>query len=179
MSRRRYLFALTKLIYVVLLGLLLSGCGFHLRGYPMVPPQMRLIYIEVGNPLSPFSIQLRRELISMGVIIAPTPMQAPVVLQILTDSFDNRLTAISENTQTRAYILSYGVDFQLKDRQGQVIYGPQHASSSLPYSSSDARLLGDTQVFLQDQSQLRHEIIMQIFRMLNSNEGRQGLQHIT
>ncbi len=167
---------ITKLFITAMLMLVLSGCGFHLRGEGTVPPEMKVLYLEAPNPYDRFIVELRDNLDGMGVHLVPSPGIAPVTLQILNATFSKDLTTVSSNTLVRTYTLRFVVVFQLTDVKGRGIYGPITVATTANYTTNDNQLLGDTQTLETERYQMQREIIFKLFNRINSIEGRKALR---
>jgi LPS-assembly lipoprotein len=101
--------------FVVLLSaaLLLSGCGFRLRGEATLP--FESIYVQ-GAAASPFTIQLKRSITSgTQARIADRPGDAQVVLQIMNERQEKEILALSGGGRVREFYLRYRVTYRLTD----------------------------------------------------------------
>jgi LPS-assembly lipoprotein len=101
--------------FVVLLSaaLLLSGCGFRLRGEATLP--FESIYVQ-GAAASPFTIQLKRSITSgTQARIADKPGDAQVVLQIMNERQEKEILALSGGGRVREFYLRYRVTYRLTD----------------------------------------------------------------
>ena len=168
-----------NLITIFILMLFCTSCGFHLRGRLELPQQVHAVYIESTSPYDPFVDQLRNEFKSRDVVIAKAAAQAPLTLTIVQIIFTQALTGISANTQVRTYSLAYSVAFEIKDRHGKIVYGPQFVSTTAPYMTSDAQLLGDVQVRNLLKKQMQRELIAQIFQHIHSVQGQIAIQQLS
>jgi LPS-assembly lipoprotein len=101
--------------FVVLLSaaLLLSGCGFRLRGEATLP--FESIYVQ-GAAASPFTIQLKRSITSgTQARITDKPEDAQVVLQIMNEQQEKEILALSGGGRVREFYLRYRVTYRLTD----------------------------------------------------------------
>jgi LPS-assembly lipoprotein len=155
--------------------LLLSSCGFRLRGYQTVPPQMHTLYVACDTPYDPFILQLKSTLLSMDVNVVKSAHAAPITLQITAIDFNEALTSISANTQVKTYNLIYQITFQLVSAQGKIIYGPQTIIANAPYVTGDYQLLADSQALQTLKQQMRRDLFTQLFERINSMQGKAAL----
>ena len=167
-----------KLFFAVMMMSLLTACGFHLRGDVPLPPQLKVMYLQSNNPYDPFTIAIKNLLISHQIKIVASQSDAPVTLQILSVNFNQALTNISPNTQVRTYSLTYTMSFQLKSPDNTVILPPAVITTTLPFSTSDAQLLADSQVLVQQQQQMQADLVVQLFNRLNSQQSRTVLAKV-
>ena len=97
-----------------MLGLMmLSGCGFHLRQAPDLPPSMRHIYIATSGGNGTLLRELRRDLSSDNTQILPTPEGATSTLSIIGVTEGSRPLALARNGQPLEYQVTYQVEFSL------------------------------------------------------------------
>lgn len=97
-----------------MLGLMmLSGCGFHFRQAPDLPPSMRHIYIASSGGNGTLLRELRRDLASDDTEILPTPLGATTTLSIIGVTHSSRPMAVAQNGQPLEYQVTYQVEFSL------------------------------------------------------------------
>jgi LPS-assembly lipoprotein len=108
--------------FVVLLSaaLLLSGCGFRLRGEATLP--FESIYVQ-GAAASPFTIQLKRSITAgTQARITDKPEDAQVVLQIMNEQQEKEILALSGGGRVREFYLRYRVTYRLTDNKRTTEY---------------------------------------------------------
>ena len=75
-----------SLLIVLVLTLLLSACGFHLRGHAAFALPFKTLYIKAANANAPFITELKRAIEVNGARVTDTPEQAQLTLQIVSES---------------------------------------------------------------------------------------------
>lgn len=101
-------------------ALLLSACGFRLRGEAAVP--FDSIYVQ-GAPASPFTIQLKRSITAgTRARLAAKPEEAEVVLQIMGEQQEKDILALSGGGRVREFQLRYRVSYRLTDNKNATEY---------------------------------------------------------
>jgi LPS-assembly lipoprotein len=131
----RYFSRLTVCVLVVLL----SACGFHLRGLgdPGTARQFPFhsLYIDSSLPVaSALAARLRYE---PTMRLLPSATNADAVLRILSETRNKDISSIDRNGQTNEYRLTYSMTAQLYMDGSPV--GPQivvRQSRTMTYSSS-------------------------------------------
>lgn len=170
--------AIAQLIFL-LFTLLLTGCGFHLRGYEPLPPQLHILYLETSAPFSPFNKQLRQTLRSMGICFVTCVAKAPITLQLLDESFSQTTTSVSSGGQVTTYLLTQTISYQLKDLRGNILQGPQCVSTSRSYSISSSQILGDTSALENLRMEMERDVVYQLLNHLRSPSTLQAIQSYT
>jgi LPS-assembly lipoprotein len=99
-----------------LLLVMLTGCGFTLRGQAQLPPAMAKTYIRdvrpVGAPPSALANTLRQFLASSGVEVVNDPQAATAMLEIFNEGTRRRTLAAGPEGDFREYTFTYSVNFR-------------------------------------------------------------------
>ncbi len=97
-----------------LCALLLSGCGFKLRGAYQLPEAMQTTLIEAAQPKSELIRRLKRALKSSGVLIVDEASDNAAVLKIFNEKKSKRIVSLDAKGRAREYTLTYAVSFSVK-----------------------------------------------------------------
>ena len=98
-----------KLLIPILL--LLTACGFHLRGSVQLPPELSEMAVLDAKPATDIAPKLRRGLKITGVQINDV---AAMVLQLTSEQYGKRVVSVDTSGRAQEYGLSYTVRFLLK-----------------------------------------------------------------
>jgi len=104
-----------------MLTLLLTGCGFQLRGTTTVPPEMSQTFISTLDRHSVFYRKLRAELQQAGVVIVDSPVDATAVFSILVDVTDQRVISVSARNVPREYEIYYTINYELNTSEATLL----------------------------------------------------------
>lgn len=157
---------------VLALGLtvLLSACGFHLRGSNgsfMLP--FATIYIGLPDS-SPLAIGLKRYIRAIGSTeVVNTRDGADAVLEVLADPEMNRTkTILSLNTSGRVqeYQLGYSINFRVVDKAGNQLLAPTTISLVRPITFDDKQVLAKETEEAALYRDMRNDLVQQIMRRL-------------
>ncbi|WP_255464391.1 LPS assembly lipoprotein LptE [Legionella sp. PC997] len=135
-------FATLRGIVPLLLVLLLSACGFHLRGMSNVPSWLSNVAIISENNDKQFVSILQSRLESSKIDVNPEPSQAKYWLIIDEVDLHQQIISIGASTNPRQYTLTLNVAFVLKARSGQIIDTPGKISVSRELTLNNDRILG-------------------------------------
>ena len=126
-----------RLLVAASLALLLTACGFHLRGATELPAQMRAIYISGNDPV--LLRALRRLLETGSSQVVDDPTHATAFLKIIRATQSRTLLALSNTGVPLQYKMSYQVQFSLLVGNSMLIE-PQTLvlSRTYNYNISDA-----------------------------------------
>lgn len=116
-ARRRPL-AMAALLPLLLL---LSACGWHLRGSEQLPAFMATTYLESADVHSDFDRALRRSLDSAGAKLVNGKDGAGVVLRIRKDTSGRRVLAVSARNTPQEYEVYYAIEYSVEVGGKEVI----------------------------------------------------------
>lgn len=115
-ARQKWALDWKNLIQVIALSitLMLSACGFHLRGQQVLAPHLHCLKLESATPYGDFESILRRTLTRLGVQVTRTN-EAPIILHIINASLYQDVPTIGGSNQARVYVYYYQVNFEILD----------------------------------------------------------------
>ena len=150
---------------LLLTALLLSACGFHLRGQTGMP--FEKLYIEAGNPGSTFVSELRRELVDNKVKLVSTADQAEVVLNIATETVDRQILTLGGDGRVNEFRLNYLVSLRAYDLKQQDWIPAEEIRMRRDFSYDDTKILAkEAEEALLLQS-MRTDMVQLIVRRLS------------
>jgi len=153
-----------QLFALLMVTLLLSACGFHLRG--QVPMPFETIYLQATNPNTPFIRELRRNLEARHVKLMNAVDQAELVLEIVSEFSEKQVLSLGGDGRVNEFRLFYRVSLRAYDPQKDWIPAEEIALLS-DYSYDDTKVLAkDTEEVLLYQS-MRSDMVQQIMRRLS------------
>ena len=124
-----------RFLILLLAALLLSACGFHLRGAATLP--FNTVYID-ASPASVFATQLRR-VIGAGsqTRVTNNPAEADAAVQVLRELQESEILSLSPGGRARELQLRYRVLYQLLDKNKSVIVPPTEIVLRREFSIND------------------------------------------
>lgn len=154
--------------------LLLSACGFHLKGQKILPTELHTLYLAYSH-FDPLTRELQSRLTAAGARVASNESDAPVTLKILSQNKRQLATTVGASQQTREYTLSYSVSFVLLDNQGNVLAGPYSAHQQRNQVLQSSQILGATSQTEDLYDDMLKEIVSQIIDRLGSQSVQDAL----
>ena len=120
--------------------LLVSGCGFHLRGSLKEIGHLPVIYIhtERGSHLGVEATQIFRQ---AGVELTDDRDQAEWLLTLSDEKEDRRVLSVDSSGKVQEYELHYGLIYQLQDQNGKQLLEEQELGLVRDYSFSGTDVL--------------------------------------
>jgi LPS-assembly lipoprotein len=153
-----------------ILTLLLSGCGFHLRGQMPLAPPLHSLYLESADPYGVLVKSLEQSLKMSNVRIAATREEASTILVIKRDTTSQQLLSVGGTQQTRQYKLIVTVTFEVTDNKYHAIVPPQHLSDYRVITIQSNQILGSSNEANLYFQQIRRSLASAIMYRLSSQQ---------
>lgn len=108
-----------RLLLPLLLTMLLSGCGFHLRGQTEFSPLLAVPYVNGKD--SQFVSALNAGLQQSGLLPTKDPSTATAIIDLTAVEFDRKVISIDSRGVATGYLLTYRVSYRVVNRSGRVL----------------------------------------------------------
>ncbi|NNM59155.1 MAG: hypothetical protein HKM04_05010 [Legionellales bacterium] len=168
---------MTNFMFLLVLSftLFLSGCGFHLRGAPPLPPNLHRLGVQSNAPYGALTQNLTQVLKSIGLIISPANEHPPLSLVIDSESFSSTSYTQSSSSSTEQYIMYYTVTYHLINSKSESIWGPKVIKQSQIYSLNQNQVLSTDTVQQSVELQLQQDAVYQIIAQLGSSDAQAAI----
>lgn len=144
-----------RYIWLLVMALLLSACGFQLRGTVELPAIMANTYVD-GDRYPDLSRSLRDQLQGSNVQLVESAAIASAQIRLLSETRGRRILSVDVNGQANAYELVYQVSFELVDADGKILLARQSLSRSRDLNVSGGNLLGKS----REQQQIYDTLVL-------------------
>lgn len=105
---------------LLVLTLLLTACGFHLRGQGVSGHfPFQTLFIQAPNANAPFILELKRVVQLYNVKLVDTPDKAELILHIVSEIPSTQILSLSNTGRVREYQLIYRVSLRAYDNKQQ------------------------------------------------------------
>lgn len=150
---------------VLLAVVLLTACGFHLRGEARMP--FASLYIEAASPNSPLIAEIRRDLEANNVKLVSTPDKADVILNIASDTTDKQILTLGGSGRVSEFQLRYRVSLRAYDREQREWLAADELQLNRDFSYNDAQILAKEAEEALLYQTMRSDMAQQIIRRLS------------
>ncbi|SDS59377.1 LPS-assembly lipoprotein [Halopseudomonas litoralis] len=140
-------------------SLLLSGCGFHLRGTSVDSVKLEELAVSARNSYGPTYQSVLEALQVNGVDIRSS---APYHLQLLDERKERRAVTYTYRSTPAEYELTSELTFQISDRQSRPLIGPETLSTQRVYVNDKDNLIGTS----EEEALLHREMLQDLTRQL-------------
>ena len=131
---------MARFTVLLLILLLLSGCGFQLQTKVDLPSEMQLTRLEVQAPYSEFARRLETHLEQNGVQVITGPGDA-AVLEVPLNTMRKEIQSIGDNARVQEFLIRHSVQFRLIDSQGVELVPMQSFEQARIYSFNEQDIL--------------------------------------
>ena len=119
-----------KIIILTVGSLLLSSCGFHLRGQLDLPPELQEMSVSGHDAYSDLVVALKQQLVAAGISLNE---EANITLFIVKEVNDKQRVSVSKTVYYDEYQLINRATFELRGRAGTALTSPETVTSQVLY----------------------------------------------
>ena len=150
---------------LMLSALLITACGFHLRGASLFP--FKTIYVA-GSESTPLGAALRRNLQGQeNTKLVTSEAAADVVLQIMSERPEKVILSLTVQGLVREYTLNSYVTYEVRNAYGKIFLQPTTIKLSRVITYNENVVLskaGEEALLYKD---MQSDIVQQITRRLS------------
>ena len=118
-----------RFLLLGIMSVLISACGFQLRGVAKLP--FETMYVEASDT-SPIGNDLRRTLKSSNVRLTNSAVEAQAVVQLLGETREKIILSLSGGGRVREYQLRMRVTFRVYGLNKKELLAPTETAMSQP-----------------------------------------------
>jgi len=154
------------LLSVILASLLvISACGFHLRGASEFP--FKTIYV-VGSESTPFGAAMRRNLKGQeNAKLVESEADADVVLQIISERPEKVILSLTVQGLVREYTLNSYMTFQVRNSYGKIFLPPTTIVLHRVISYNENVILSKASEEVMLYKDMQGDMVQQVVRRLS------------
>ena len=161
--------------WVLLLLMLLAGCGFQLRGQIELPQSLERITLNAADPTSLLFQELIGQLEANGVVVSQRALPQASLLTLHSERLYRQALTISQDARVREYVLYLEVRYSLANAQGEVLLQDESMRLSREYQFDEKAILGGQreEEFLADDlaRQMASQLVRSLASRLSSGSG--------
>jgi LPS-assembly lipoprotein len=142
----------------LVMALLLSACGYHLRGALVLPPGLKNIYLQGASP------QLREQFNGVmkvsSVALASSPETAGMIVRIFNEDNQRRVLSLSSGGVANDFELNYRFEYEVVDSKNKVLMARQPVEIKREYFNSQLAVIAKE----NEETVIRNEMYQQAVR---------------
>ena len=154
-----------RLVWLSLLTIALSACGFHLRGQFTLPPLLQPVAVVSTVPTLEDRVSAGIQRMG-GVVSADAPMQVHITRETVT----RQTSTVDRLAKAAEYTLFYELNFQLKYASGVPAQPERSIRLRRTYQFDNTRIVGkfDEEATLQED--MRQQAVAQLLTQLSRTQ---------
>jgi LPS-assembly lipoprotein len=155
-----------KLSIPLMLAIVLSACGFHLKGMIDVPQWLNNVSIIAKNGDKQLVAKLSSQLEGYKIEVNPDPARAQYWLVINNITLQQQIVSIGASTNPRQYQLIMIVEFLLQTPKGQIIKPARKVTVNRQFTANNDRILGSNEEETILINEMQQDAALQIINRL-------------
>ena len=153
---------LQRSIIGLILLMLVTSCGFKLRGAYQLPVAMQTTYVDSAQKNSTLTRALIRSLKASNIKIATQSADNIAILKLSKETRNKRIVSVDANGRAREYTLTYSIGFHVKAQGAGFEIENQDISISRDFVFDTEDVLGNS----RGESQLYEEMQQDVIRLI-------------
>jgi LPS-assembly lipoprotein len=146
---------LTKKAVILSLALLLSACGYHLRGAFELPANMKNVYVEGGS--APLREHFKQIMKSSSGQLADSRNGVGIVIKIANEDFNRRVLSLSTRGKSNEFELEYRLDYELANAKDALLMERQSVEIRREYYNDQQFMIAKD----NEEAVIRNEMYQQ------------------
>ena len=157
---------LMPILALLLVGALLSACGFQLRGSGgQFNMPFHSIYLAFPDT-SPLGTELKRNLRGGETVVVSEPAKADAQFDVLSEARGKTILSLNSQGRVREYLLTYTLSFRVRDAKGSELLGPTEISLKRSISFNESQVLAKESEEALLYRDMQTDLVQQILRRL-------------
>lgn len=153
-------------LFTLFLCLLLTSCGFSLRGPVHLAEHIQVIAISPDDPYRPLQRTVRETLAYSGVEITDEFSEAQAILKLQPEQVLRSTYAIDTSGDVAQELLTYSLTFELVDKHGEILMPTQTIKTDRILYIHENQLLSVNREQRTLTNDMRQEAVLQLIRRL-------------
>ena len=153
-----------RLLVFLMLGLMMSACGFQLRGQHTLPESLDKIYVQ-GEATGLLLRYLKDAIRTSGATVVTSADRASAILFIDKQTTERQALSVGVAARVRQYETLYRVNYSLSDKNGKPILKSRTVKQRRDFSYNEELALAKN----REERILIHEMQYQVAQIIMRN----------
>lgn len=146
---------LTKKAVILSLALLLSACGYHLRGAIQLPENMKSIYVEGSS--GALLDQFKQIMKTSSSALSSSRTGAGIVIKVANEEFNRRVVSLSSRGKSNEFELEYRLDYEFANAKDAPLMEKQTVEIRREYYNDQSAVIAKE----NEENVIRNEMYQQ------------------
>ena len=151
------------------LGLMLSACGFQLRGVgedaAQLPDEWKSMHLATGNPNSEFSREVSNQFAARGIVWTEKE-DANYRLNLGPERFSQRNLSLNSEARVAEFELTMKARFSVRDGKNQVVIDTTDMTTIRQMENDPRNVVGKAEEIRILKAEMRADLARQIMRRI-------------
>ena len=157
---------LRSLSIICLSFVMLTACGWHLRGASMIPENLKSLHITAQNDNSDLVRLLKQSLKSANVATPDKASDADYTLVILQEKSLKRTATVNANARISEQELTELVDFAFTDTNGKIVIPKSTVAVERVFEYDENNVIATQDEEALIRNEMRRDVVFQILNRL-------------
>ena len=158
--------------YLLVVTLLLSGCGFHLRGMVGESSWLKNVIVVNNSVGHDLETALNSLLQSYNIELAHHARHANFLILLEFDEFAKQITNVSASTAPRQYQITYTVQFNVSTQNAKIIVPTTKIVITRYLTINNDRILGSISEEAKFKNEMQREAALQIIEKISRTNNK-------
>ncbi len=151
---------LIKKSVIILIALLLSACGYHLRGAFELPAGLKNIFLEGGS--APLQAQFKKAMDLSSIPIAASAEVAGIVIRIYDEKSERRVLSLAATGVANDFELDYRMEYEIVDAKDTLLMARQPLEIKREYYNDQLAVIAKE----SEETIIKNEMYLQAVRTI-------------
>ncbi len=143
-----------------MIALLLSACGYHLRGAFELPAGLKNIFLEGGS--APLQAQFKKAMDLSSIPIADSAEVAGIVIRIYDEKSERRVLSLAATGVANDFELDYRMEYEIVDAKDTLLLARQPLEIKREYYNDQLAVIAKE----SEETTIKNEMYLQAVRTI-------------
>lgn len=131
-----------KFIWILAAAVMLSACGFQLRGEAKLPADLQRVHVAVSDAFSPLKRDVEAALVRSGATVESAPGEHVAEITLSAVSLGPVVRSVGANATVNEFSMVYHVELGIQGSDGKTLLTPQVIEHSREYTFDQTQAIG-------------------------------------
>ena len=150
--------------------LVLSACGFHMRGEVQLPPGMQRVHVQIADPYSPLGRDLEAALKRSGAKVENAAGDGIAEITIPAVSIAPIVRSVGANAFVNEFSMVYHVEMQITDANGKILMPKEVIEHSREFTFDQTQAIGTSAEQDEIKKEMERDMVPALLRKIEAAE---------
>jgi LPS-assembly lipoprotein len=157
-----------KFIGILAAVVLLSACGFQLRGEAKLPADMQRVHVAASDAFSPLKRDVEAALARSGANVESAPGEHIAEITLSALSLAPVVRSVGANASVNEFSMVYHVELGIRGSDGKTLLTPQVIEHSREYTFDQTQAIGSNAEQDEIKKSMERDMVDAIMRKIDA-----------